>query len=159
MFYISDPLTSSHSLSVFYISRSSYKFSFSVYVLHLLILLQVLILCLYFISPDPLISFHSLVCVLYLLILLQVLILSLCSTSADPLISSHSLSMFYISWSSYKFSFSVYIHPISPSWDLILFLCVISFPSAPYRVHCFVEVIFSISITSAFHGFWFSVYV
>jgi hypothetical protein len=56
IFVAPDPLTSSHSLSVFYISCSSYRFSFSVYVLYLLLLLQVLILCLCSISPDPLTS-------------------------------------------------------------------------------------------------------
>ena len=79
-----DPLSSSHSLSVFYISCSSYKFSFSVYVPYLLILLQVHILCMCSISPDPIYyRFSFSVCILYLLILY--------------ITGCRSLSVFYIS--------------------------------------------------------------
>jgi hypothetical protein len=107
---------------MFHISWSSYKLSFSVCVPYLLILLQVLILCMCSISPDPITSSHYLsvfyifwsyyrftfsVCVLYLLILSQVFTLSLCSISPDPIIGSHSQSVFYISWSYYRLTFSV----------------------------------------------------
>jgi hypothetical protein len=145
-----------------HISWYSYRFTFSVWVLCLLILLHVFILCVFSISAEPLTSYHSLsvfyiswssykfsfsVCVLYFLILLQVLILCLCSIRElvrgsgniehrqrmrtckgirDPLASSHSLSVFYISWSSNKFLFSVCVlYFLMPLQVLILCLCSI----------------------------------